>query len=329
MADKMICPICGNPTSSWYGNYRKDGLCKKHATELKDGIITIVGTDNLGQPIFANSQDKQVLNEDDMPDWLKVNDTNTTQHVCVVCDGATKSGYKQCKDCYQETRDYMDGLDKNSTISELRQYYYNLKDYIFRMKDFDRVKTNCNKLIAIAMTDENSNNDSALIDRVYKDVQDLVEKKRVHIEEKTTEAETESNKKSLDKKLYFNYAEDGHVLDSEPEVIIDDILYNSEIFHCCHKPVTDITEKSVECDWFIPIDSTNKGVYIEYNGMDSARYRKNKDENIALYRKHNLPLIIIEKDEPKHDRQTFKAHLIKELQQLAERYYGGMPKWKK
>lgn len=328
----MICPICGELTSSYMGNYRKDRLCKKHATALKNGSIIIIGTDNLDHPIFADSKSKQILNQGKttIPQTLSKSDTITdTKKVCIVCGEPTKSNYKQCSDCYQETRDYMDGLDKNSTLSELRQYYYNLKDYIFRTKDFDRVKTNCNKLIAIAMIDENSNNDSALIDRVYKDVQSLIENKQVHTEEKPTEAETESNKKSLDKKLYFNYAEDGHVLDSEPEVIIDDILYNSEIFHCCHKPVTDITEKSVECDWFIPIDSTNKGIYIEYNGMDSARYRKTKDENIALYRKHNLPLIIIEKDEPKHDRQTFKAHLIKELQQLAERYYGGMPKWKK
>ena len=35
MTEKMVCPICGEPTSSYMGHYRKDRLCKKHATALK------------------------------------------------------------------------------------------------------------------------------------------------------------------------------------------------------------------------------------------------------------------------------------------------------
>lgn len=299
-----------------------------HALDLKAGkIIACIGfdtnetfyTDKKGTVLTANQNKFAHIN---VP-------METAEGSCVVCGEKTKFRYKQCTDCYQETRDYMDGLDKNSTISELRQYYYNLKDYIFRMKDFERVKTNCNKLIAIAMINDSSNNDTALIDRVYKDVQDLIVKKQVRIEEKSTTTVDTKEDKNKEAQVHFKYSVDGHAVDSDMEIIIDDILYSAEIFHCCHMPVTDITEKSVISDWFIPIDSINKGIYIEYNGMDTAKYKKNKEENISLYHKHNIPLIIIEKDEPKNDSQTFRAHLIKEIQSKAIEFFGGMPKWRK
>ena len=38
----LICPICGEPTYLVYGkNPRKDRLCGKHATMLKNGEIVI------------------------------------------------------------------------------------------------------------------------------------------------------------------------------------------------------------------------------------------------------------------------------------------------
>ena len=37
----LICPICGEPTSVYMGNARKDRLCRKHATMLKNGEIVI------------------------------------------------------------------------------------------------------------------------------------------------------------------------------------------------------------------------------------------------------------------------------------------------
>ena len=311
MPEKFVCPICGEPTSSYMGKYRKDKLCRKHANDLKNGLIKIT---EIG------------LNESDNNKTFAINEE--AEGICIVCGIKTKCNYKQCPDCYQETKEYMGCLDKNSTISEFRQYYYNLKDYIFRMKDFERIKTNCNKLIAIAMANNNSNDDNALLERVYKDVQDLIEKKQKYNAEINPEKQ-DQKRDNKETKVHFHYSTDGHALDSDMEVKIDDIIYASEIFHCCHKQVTDITEKSVTSDWFIPIDSINKGIYIEYNGMDTPKYKKDKEENIALYRKYKLPLIIIGKDEPKYDTQTFTANLIKEIRDLAIEYFGGMPKWKK
>ena len=37
--EDLKCPICGKPTSVWYGNARKDRLCREHAQQFKDGLI--------------------------------------------------------------------------------------------------------------------------------------------------------------------------------------------------------------------------------------------------------------------------------------------------
>ena len=72
----------------------------------------------------------------------------------------------------------MDGLNKNSRMNEFRDYYYNLKDVIFRMKNFDSVKSNCNKLIAIALQNQQTNSDSSLTDKMESDVTRLIDSKK-------------------------------------------------------------------------------------------------------------------------------------------------------
>lgn len=39
MKDKFVCPICGDTTDSYMGNHRKDGLCKKHTNDYKNGEL--------------------------------------------------------------------------------------------------------------------------------------------------------------------------------------------------------------------------------------------------------------------------------------------------
>ena len=126
MVEEFVCPICGEPTSSYMGNYRKDRLCRKHANDLKNGLIKITDINtNMADNGTANATNGEA--------------GDAVQSFCVVCGAKTKNNYKQCADCYQETKEYMGGLDRNSTVSAFRQYYYNLKDYIFRMKDFERI----------------------------------------------------------------------------------------------------------------------------------------------------------------------------------------------
>ena len=39
MDDKHVCPICGEPTSQYMGHFRKDGLCRIHGQQFKEGTL--------------------------------------------------------------------------------------------------------------------------------------------------------------------------------------------------------------------------------------------------------------------------------------------------
>lgn len=321
----LICPICGDVTSSYMGNYRKDRLCKKHARELKDGQIE--QCEDCGawheKGKYCKCKIKTTkVNFDNIEEQLK-NTPNYTSN-CVVC-GEKSYGRRQCRNCYSETRNHIDSLDKNSTVRKLRDYYYNLKERIIIINGIEETKKQCNRLIAIAMVAQNINDDSSLMDRVYKDVQTLIAKKQP-IEENKIYAEERQEKD--ESKSRINTAQDGHNVDSDMEVRIDDILYNAYILHCYGKNIDEITEKRKKCDWFIPI-CNGEGIYIEYWGMDTEEYLKSRREKEELYVKYDIPYISIEKDDPKMDSQTFKSNLLRDLKNLAIKRFGFMPQWKK
>ena len=219
----------------------------------------------------------------------------------------------------------MESLDKNSSTRKTRDYYYNLKERIFIIKDLEEAKRQCNKLIAIAMVADEYNNDSSLIEKVYKDVETLLKGKKTSQPNDKFEEERKENDVIKSK---VNTAQDGHNVDSDMEVRIDDVLYNSYILHSYGISIPEITEKRKKCDWFIPI-SNGKGIYVEYWGMNTPKYKQERAEKEELYKKHNLPYIGIEADEPKQDTLTFKANLLRDLRIKAEEYYGFMPEWKK
>lgn len=301
----------------------------------KEGFTECIlcGTKTKGTAFCKNCW--QEYDDEELLNILNNQKNNKEYDYCVVC-GAPSNGYPQCKECYHETKEYMSSFDKHTT-HESRTYYYNLKDYIYRLfNNIESVMTNCNKLIAIAINNEVNNGDSALLDRAYKDVESIIENKNEYFkkrDEKNKDIKNQEDiieqedKKEQDNPILF-FAEDGHGMESDAEVNIDNILYSSEILHCVHRPITEITEKNKICDWFIPIDSINNGIYIEYWGMKTTKYLKDRKEKEELYKKHNIPYISIEKDEYK-DTQSFKANLIREITRVAEKHFGKMPKWKK
>ena len=72
---------------------------------------------------------------------------------------------------------------------------------------------------------------------------------------------------------------DGHYVKSDPEIIIDDILYENRIVHCYEKKVPiDSDEQTIKCDWFIPVTDARHGIYIEYWGMNTKEYLQNKEK---------------------------------------------------
>lgn len=219
----------------------------------------------------------------------------------------------------------MDGLNKNSRMNEFRDYYYNLKDVIFRMKNFDSVKSNCNKLIAIALQNQQTNSDSSLTDKMESDVTRLIESKKP--KENAPEISPAVTEKDEQKSNIYPTI-DGHMVKSSMEQAIDDILWNAGILHAYEQPITEFVYERKKCDWFIPIIGSEQGIYIEYWGMKTQKYLEDRKEKEDLYKQYNVPYIGIEKDDPK-DTHSFRSMLLQELQRKAIEYYGFMPKWKK
>ena len=183
-------------------------------------------------------------------------------------------------------------------------------------------------MIAIAILNCNINDDNSLLDRVYSDVKKIIKIKTDKETKPKTAAQKVAEQEKDENKSKINTAQDGHNVDSDMEVRIDDILYGAFILHSYGKNINEILEKRKKCDWFIPI-SNGEGIYIEYWGKDTAKYIEDRKEKEELYKKYNIPYIGIEKDDPKQDTQTFTNNLLRDLTTLAIERFGFMPKWKK
>lgn len=82
-------------------------------------------------------------------------------------------------------------------------------------------------------------------------------------------------------------AQDGHMVRSRAEVLIDNWLYMQGIVHAYERRLP--IEEECYCDFYLP---GGKGVYIEFWGRESdPKYRERKTVKQAIYAKHGLRLI--------------------------------------
>jgi hypothetical protein len=279
-----ICQICGKSSGIY-------PLCKEHLEMKNEGKVV------------KNEEGKWILKIDETK---KVVDTS-----CVIC-GTPSFGKSLCTDCYKESVDRVDEFDRNQKSFELKDYYFNLRSNIYRITNFEYVKNNSKKLFALAYLVNEIHKDSSLINRVTDDVKDIIEKKTPLKDIKLTvySEQSDSQKSSIIRTI------DGHIVKSIGEQIIDDILYNNLICHCYEKDVYELgtDQRAIKADWFIPVYG-NKGIYIEYWGMDTDDYIKNKEEKKNLYKSHDIPLIQIEKDDTK-DVSGLSSRILREYEGL-------------
>ena len=102
MADnKLVCPICGQPTRVYMGHARKDLLCGKHADELKAGKIEINE-----KGLFIDKATGKVLNKDYVePKEEKPIQEQKGVAKCIACGKETKPGFLFCVSCYKKYAD--------------------------------------------------------------------------------------------------------------------------------------------------------------------------------------------------------------------------------
>lgn len=292
---KKECQICGKPSGMY-------PLCKEHLEMKSKGLV--IKNENTG--IWELNE-----NNDELQNTYSIEYDNETKKCC-ICGEYAPNG-KQCKDCYYETLDYIDTMDKNRKAYEVRDYYYSLYRNIKRITNINNKQSNCNKLIAIALICRNIHNDDSLISRVYNDINYLLQGTRSNdIEpEETKNYDEQKNETSGQVKCT-----DGHWVENDLEREIDDILYSIRKPHVYAKRVNQITERTVKCDWFIPVLSDSKGIYIELWGMDTKDYLQNKEEKIKLYKEEELPLIQIYKKDVLSDKALLKDNIESQIEDL-------------
>lgn len=300
----LKCPICGQPTYLVYGkNPRKDGLCGKHGTMANNGEIT--QCEKCGKWRYT----------DEICECQKIRKEKTAEHKCPICENITKNKYI-CNDCYKKVDSHAEAINKNTKIGDLRDYYYNLKNYIYRYEssNVNTLYNQLTKLFAIADLAKKLFNKEDLFNKVFDDIADIkIKKKSV----KSDISEAEVIRKNINTPG-VNRAKDGHFVKSEYEVTVDDILFDLSEVHIYEKIVAQITERTVKCDWYIPVYK-KYGIYIELWGIDNnEKYELNKEEKRLLYKKHNIPLIEIEKDELRGDTQGLSDRIEKEICKFKE-----------
>lgn len=290
-----ICQICGKKSGIY-------PLCKEHL-EMKQA----------GKVIKNEEDGKWELNKEE-----NVEEENT----CLLCNEKISSKYIYCKNCFYNIKDRIEELDKNQKAIKLKDYYYNAKDYAMRI--FDENKIYYQELTMCAISDilNNFYNDDGIQLRLKKDIKSINDNlsnknkklsNSIKEQNKIEELKIESDKE----KAKIKKAQDGHFVESEYEIKVDDMLFTNNILHAYNIKVDEITERSVYCDWYIPV-LLNKGIYIELWGVKGEeKYNKNKNEKIELYKKHNLPLIQIEYDELRDDTQRLRSSLIGKIKQLS------------
>ena len=193
------------------------------------------------------------------------------QNYCKLCGEPISNKYTYCRECYYDIQSRMDEIYINQApfepininVEKLKDYYYNAKDYAMRIFDEDKIFYQKLNMIAITNLLNNNYNDNSLIERLHKDIAKIDENfstknnKKITeiIEIKIDDTITPNNDKQKIKKT-----QDGHLVKSEFEIKVDDILYNNNIVHAYNIKVDEITERTVMCDWFIPVLTDRKSV---------------------------------------------------------------------
>lgn len=91
--EELKCPICGEPTSVYMGNARKDKLCRKHAKELKESKIFLCS--DCGQWHISGQKCETESEKREIKD-------NSLS--CILC-GNPSNGKHFCLDCWNKYKD--------------------------------------------------------------------------------------------------------------------------------------------------------------------------------------------------------------------------------
>ena len=258
MEEKLVCPICGEPTSSYMGNYRKDGLCKKHANEFKNGNIEKCeecGSWHSSDEICPCQQ------EEDLP--------TEGYDKCLIC-GTETEGYAFCLECWKRT--------PRAKMLEIVKDYNNAK--LEKDKNDEDNEVITNKVVVI-----NENNKSKCI-TCGKQTDGLLFCSNCYHKYKNKELLFKITNCSSVELIDDSYegkfiCKDGHIVKSKSEREIDNYLFEHDIPHAYEKalPYGSGEKEILHPDFYLPnYLGKGKHVYVEHWGYNdnNIQYTKTK-----------------------------------------------------
>ena len=140
---KLVCPICGEPTSIYMGNARKDKLCREHGKMLKNGEIEYdertkkyiaVKAKSIVSTVSIKTQKNETQNFDNDESFennvIVINEQNKAK--CITC-GKKTEGLLFCSFCYRKysKKELLFKITECSTVELLDENYegrYTCKD---------------------------------------------------------------------------------------------------------------------------------------------------------------------------------------------------------
>lgn len=134
----LICPICGEPTNSYMGNYRKDRLCRKHAQDLKNGAIEQCEDCGAWHEVRKSCECKKHIKNETTTD-------SSSELTCIIC-GQPSNGKHFCKSCYHTYKDRSVDIRITHCIdTEILDEYGNLT---YKCNDGRKVRSRAEKIIS-------------------------------------------------------------------------------------------------------------------------------------------------------------------------------------
>lgn len=139
--EKLICPICGEPTSVYMGNARKDKLCRKHGTMANKGELIQCQEckkwNTPGEKCACKNHSKEIIKDTNR-------DENISELKCILC-GKNSNGKHFCLSCYNEHKEHaIDVRITNCREAEIIDKYGNKK---IKSKDGRKVRSLSEKII--------------------------------------------------------------------------------------------------------------------------------------------------------------------------------------
>ena len=294
---ELKCPICGEPTYIHYGHPRKDGLCAKHGRLLEGGKI--IQCKDCGK--FYRNGTECACKTPKITPTFRVKPHRAFKELptegfsqCISC-GTKTSGYAFCRDCFHEhTEDeLLDMLNAGGVIVDIEEAPQTVKDEptpqeIAVEEDDERDEEKTKKhpfergYCIVCGYESGSNFFCGKCWHKYKNKTLLFKVTKCSEIELTDETYESTHR-----------CEDGHMVKSPHEVLIDNYFFSRGIPHAYENALSindDGKTITLRPDFYLPdFLGPGKHVWLEHWGIneeDNANYKKTKKYKLALYKKH-------------------------------------------